>query len=111
MRGTGTSVVGQRAHHAVLAVDRVRRGQELPGRLLPQHVALAAGEEKKGRVRLPALELAHRERSARTLDMRAHVASSAATSKRCAAPDLAGLVLDDRAALGHAESLPAGARG
>ena len=39
----------QRLDHLVLAVDRVRRGQELAGRLAAQRIALAAGGDAIGR--------------------------------------------------------------
>src|SRR5581483_585731 len=47
----------------VLAIDGVRGGEQLPRRLPPQHVALLAGGQAKGRVRLPAAELLDRKRS------------------------------------------------
>ena len=33
--GTGTSVSGERLHHAIFALDRMGGRQELAGRLLP----------------------------------------------------------------------------
>ena len=48
--------------HPVLAVDRVRRGEELPRRLAAQHVAPRRRRQEIGRVRLPALEHARLDR-------------------------------------------------
>jgi hypothetical protein len=56
IRATGVGA-GERRHHAILAVDRVRRRQQLPRGLAPQDVAAGARGDPVGRVRLPALEL------------------------------------------------------
>jgi len=63
----------QRTDHAILAVDRMRRRQQLARRLSAQRVALAAGAEAIGRIRLPPLELLDLERPAEILDVRAQV--------------------------------------
>ena len=60
---------GQRADHAVLAIDRVRGWQQLARRLAAQHVRLSAGGELVGRVRLAALELLDFERPGETVDV------------------------------------------
>jgi hypothetical protein len=56
----------ERRDDAEFAVDRVGRGEELAGRLAAQHEAALQRLEKIGRVRLPALELAHRKRPAKS---------------------------------------------
>ena len=67
-------VIGQRLDHAILAIDLVRRGQQLARRLLAQHVhAAAAVSHVKGRIALPALELQHAERPAIAVDVGLHV--------------------------------------
>jgi hypothetical protein len=53
---------------AEFAVHRMRRRQELARRLAAQHEAALRCLEKIGRIRLPALELAHRERPAKARD-------------------------------------------
>src|SRR5439155_1688604 len=58
----------------VLPVHRVRGGEELAGRLPPEHVLLAAGGEVVGRVRLAAPELFHGQRAAEARDVHAQVA-------------------------------------
>ena len=52
----------QRLQHAELAIHGMRRGQQLPRRLAPQHVFAAGGFDQIGRVRLPALELRRHHR-------------------------------------------------
>jgi hypothetical protein len=44
----------ERAHNAVLAVDRMRGGQQLAGRLLAQHQRAIVEVDEEGRVRLAA---------------------------------------------------------
>src|SRR6266545_3861070 len=65
---------GEARDHAVLAVDRMRRGEELAGGLAPEHVLLTARAEVVGRVRLAANELPHGEPSREARDVLAHVA-------------------------------------
>ena len=60
----------QRTDDAEFAVDRVRGGQELAGRLAAQHVSARRRLQQIGRVRLPALELAHAERAGKALHAR-----------------------------------------
>ena len=45
--------VAERRHDAILAIDGMRRRQELPSRLLAQHVIRAAEAKAKRRIRLP----------------------------------------------------------
>jgi len=71
-------VIGQGLDHAVLAIDLVRRRQQLAGRLLAQHVhAAAAVSHMKGWIALPALELQHADRSAIAVDVGLHVVGQA----------------------------------
>jgi hypothetical protein len=63
----------QRLEHAELAVDRVRRGQELAGRFPPQHVTAGRGFDQVGRIGLPALELLGAQRCAETRHLRLEV--------------------------------------
>lgn len=65
----------ERAGDAELAIDRVRRGQQLPCGLAAQDKvrALARGE-KKGGIRLAAAELLDTERPGEALDAVAQVA-------------------------------------
>src|SRR5439155_1219420 len=58
----------------VLPVHRVRGGEELAGRLPPEHVLLAAGREVVSWVRLAAPELLHGQRAAEARDVHAQVA-------------------------------------
>lgn len=53
----------QRGDHAVFAVNRMGRWQQLAGRLASQHVFLRRGDQHEGRVRLAALELPDRQRA------------------------------------------------
>ena len=46
--------------HSIFALDRMRAGQELSGRLPAQDVAAGGGDELIGRVGLTALELLNR---------------------------------------------------
>ena len=63
LRHRHVGVVAERLDHAILAIDLVRRGQELARRLLAQHVhAAAAVGQVERRVALAALELEHGER-------------------------------------------------
>ena len=79
-RGDRKALRMQRADHAELAVDRMRRRQQLAGRLAAQHVAPAGRLDQVGRVRLPALELPQAERP--------RIAGQRATpDRRRAAPD------------------------
>ncbi len=48
---------GERLHHAMLTIDRVRRRQQLAGGFLAQHVIALGGAQEIGRVRLAAFEL------------------------------------------------------
>ena len=57
------------ADHAVFAVDRVRRRQQLARRLAPQHVSARRRLQIIGRVRLPALELLDRQRAGETFHL------------------------------------------
>ena len=52
----------ERGDGAVFAVDRVRGGEQLAGRLAAQHVAPRRRLQQIGRVRLAAAELLHPER-------------------------------------------------
>ena len=55
--------VAQRAEHAVLAVDRVRRRQHHPARLLAQHRLPPTAAQEVGGVRHAALGAAHFQRA------------------------------------------------
>src|SRR5207237_2439873 len=57
------------ADRAELAVDRMRRRQQLAGWLAAQDVTACRRLEEVGRVRLAALELPHRERPAEALHL------------------------------------------
>src|SRR5262249_20823912 len=54
---------------AEFAIDRMRRRQQFPERLAAQHIGAGGRIEPVGRVRLPALELQHRQWPAIALDM------------------------------------------
>jgi hypothetical protein len=56
----------ERGNDPELAIDRVRRRQQLARRLASQHAAPRASFEQISRVRLPALELPHRQRAFET---------------------------------------------
>ena len=106
----------ERGHHAVLALDRVRGGQQPAWRLAAQHVAPLARRDQVGRIRLPALELLRRSSSPReAADMRAHVGIRASRSRskargrarRDGRPDWQGAAsLDRRAAAVDASAWP-----
>jgi hypothetical protein len=48
---------GQRPHHGKLAIDGMRRGQQLAGWFLAQHIGVIAGLQVESRIRLPTLKL------------------------------------------------------
>ena len=60
-------------HHAVLAVDLVRRRQQLAGRLFAQHVLARTGAQRERRIALTAFELTHGETAFVTLDVQREV--------------------------------------
>jgi hypothetical protein len=62
-RGDREALGMQRADDAELAVDRVRGRQQLARRLSPQHVAARGRRQQVGGIGLPALELAHVQRT------------------------------------------------
>ena len=64
----------QRLHHAELAVDLVRAGQQRAGRLLAQHPALRAGCQQIRGIGRTALELAELQRLGRVGDVGAEPA-------------------------------------
>ena len=53
----GHIAAGQRRHHAVFTINRVCRRQQLPRRLLAQHVVSAGRVQAVGGIRLSAFEL------------------------------------------------------
>jgi hypothetical protein len=59
----------QGLHRPVFAIHLMGRGQQLPGRLLAQHIAPGGALQHEGRIALPALELAHPQRPGETFDM------------------------------------------
>ena len=61
--------LGQRAHDAELAVDRMRARQQGPRRFPPQHVLSRRGAQSVGRVRLPAGKALGADRPAEPRDM------------------------------------------
>src|SRR6185295_16717329 len=67
--GDGKALLVQSRDGAELAVDRVRRRQQLARRLPAQHVAARRRLELIGRVRLPALELTHGQRAGEARDV------------------------------------------
>ena len=82
MRGTGTSVPCERAHHAELAIDRVRRRQQLgrrPG-LGAHHVGACRRQQLVGRIRLAALELLDGERAGEAGQV---LGAGSARARRC----------------------------
>jgi len=89
----------ERVDDAILAIDLVRRGEQLAGRFLPHDIALVTGGEQEGRVRLPTRELSHRERAAKTCDVLLHVGFERGDVEAVRAPDLAGLVLEGVASI------------
>src|SRR6478752_965131 len=60
----------KRRQQAVLAIDRMRRGQQLPERLAAQHEIARRRADAIGRVRLSRRELAELERRLETFDVR-----------------------------------------
>ena len=59
---------------AILAIHRVRGGQEFARRLAPQHVLVSRGGQAIGRVGLATLELAHRDGPAEAVDVLGQIA-------------------------------------
>ena len=59
----------QRRQHAVLALDGMRRGQQLSRRLAAYHVAAGGGADPVGGIALAAAELLDLDRAAKTLDV------------------------------------------
>jgi hypothetical protein len=72
VRGTGTSLPAERRDDAMLAIDGVRRGQQLARGLAAHHVALAGRGEAERGIRLAAAKLLDRHRAAKSLDVVAH---------------------------------------
>ena len=65
VRGTGTSVSGERGDDAIFALHLMRRLQQRAGRLLAHDVAIAARAQHEGGIRLAARELHDLERAAK----------------------------------------------
>ena len=80
----------ERRDDAVLALHRVRRGQELARRLAAQDVLAAARRQVVGRVRLAAAELLDSERAGKAGHVQAHVALERAQVEAMLLPDLRG---------------------
>jgi hypothetical protein len=66
--GDGHVGRGERRHHAILAIDCVRRRQQLSRRLSTEHHPAIAGGDAISRVRLSALELLDAERAGEVAD-------------------------------------------
>jgi hypothetical protein len=83
MRGTGTPVRASALHDAELALDGVRRRQQLgqPGRACCASRTGARRDQLVGRVGLPALELLDRQRAGEAGQLALSQRSSAAVSK------------------------------
>ena len=64
----------QRLRHAVLALDRMGRGQQLAEGLAPQHIGAGWSRQLVGRVRLPALESRQRQRPGKAIDVMRQIA-------------------------------------
>ena len=85
---TGTPVSRERRHHAILAIDRVRRRQQLPRRLAPQHVAAIRrrSRDRSGSTGRPGT--ARRRARPETARLRSRrKTASAASSNGCAGRD------------------------
>ena len=67
------AAAGERGHHAVLAIDRVRRGQQLARGLAAQHVALSPAMSRKVGLDWPPLNCSTSSGPAEAVDVAAQV--------------------------------------
>ena len=74
-RGHGHTAALQRRGHPVLPLHGVRRGEQLTGRLLAQHVARAvAADQAVGGIGLPAREALHGQRRTEAVERSRQIA-------------------------------------